>query len=216
MDSSRREEISNLSIDFFLKESASRGFEKSYDFSKMPIIIYEKEKPDDFLVIIESPENDIFYGPTAVIYRDKAFIEIIDNAISEENDLFSPSAPLWYYENSDIEMKPMGLYPGSRYFSTELNSIESSISGSTIDIDMKKYNGPDIFISRNEILKLFNSKGIFYMADRDNVCILMFKEITMGEDLLDRQYRFEIVYNIDKGTVRDVSVIDTTPPPCLC
>jgi hypothetical protein len=113
---------------------------KHFDFSKIPVREYEKDNPGEFLVIIESPENDVFFAPPGIIYKDKAFLTVINNKVLDNENPFSSSSPLWHHPNYEMEMKTMGLYPGSKYFREELDRIRKSFISNKIEIKMKDYN----------------------------------------------------------------------------
>ena len=207
--------IKRISVEYLVNYSISRGFGKDYDFSRIPVKIYERDNPEEFLIVIESPENDVFYAPPGIIYKDKAFLTVINNKVLENEDPFSSSAPLWYYQNSELEMKTMGLYPGSKYFREELDRIKKSFMTNKVVINMKNYSGLDLIITTDQLENFFIEKGIFYMATESLVSFIIHKTLEMGEGLVDKSYRFEIFYDLENGAVKEISTLDTTPPPCL-
>ena len=206
----KREELKTLTKAYFLKYAEENGHGTQYDFSKIPIRIHQRNTTESYVVIIESPEDDVFYAPKNIVYRDKAFIEIINGKVITENP-YDASAPMWYDEKN-FNIKKVGIYPGIKYFTKPLAQLKTSIIKNNSSIDLKKYSTIDWIISNEDIVQLFSKRGIFYEIDEHLICMILFKV----NPNTNKHYRLQVYYQIKKGMIQNVSIIDTTPPPALC
>ncbi|WP_434340294.1 hypothetical protein [Motilimonas cestriensis] len=208
---------SDMALAFLLAYSAEHNLGVNYDLEKIHISVHGKRvnNSNTYLVVINSPEYDVFYAPLNHVYRDRAFINIINDEIDQTQNPFSSSAPIYYDTSSKVPAIRQGIYPGSKYFSHELNQIREAFIRHQTRIDFKPFNNVDLTLTQSDLLALTSNKGIFFMVSDDVVCILLYPRINNGPGLVDSHYRIEVFYNLTTGIIEKVHTLDTTPPPLL-